>query len=125
MGSSDKFFAEVEQDDKKLQIESSKQDNAGQIQVSQPSLDEYRQQIAAVRIRDLKTDISLKKIYGFAILFVLIGWCFFVYRISCENMKINPCNRLSDEVLITLFTTTTIHILALPWIVLKYLFYRR
>lgn len=73
---------------------------------------------------DKKTDIYLKWLYGLFIVLVLGFWEWFV--ISFSFKQLNPCNKcvhkISDPVFIALLTTATANILALPTIVLKYLF---
>lgn len=66
-------------------------------------------------------DLDLKIQYGYCVLWVLIGWCVFVVVICCIHMDENYV-KLSDSVLITLFSTTTINIIGLPLVVLNYLF---
>lgn len=68
-----------------------------------------------------ETDIDLKKAYGKTILGILIAWLSFVGLLLMG--KYGPSGyKLSDGVLITLITTTTLDILILPKIVLQYLF---
>ena len=74
-----------------------------------------------VSIKDRLSDIDLKRIYGWTILGVLALWVIFVIFVCIAYMFQN-CPNLSDNVLITLLTTTTVNILILPTIVLKYLF---
>lgn len=70
---------------------------------------------------DKETDIELKKTYGTCILGILIGWLAFVGLIILG--QVGPIyHKLSDGVLITLITTSTANIIALPMIILKYLF---
>ena len=54
---------------------------------------------------------------------MLMGWLIFV-AILVWNIAFNKDANLSDNVLITLFTTTTINIVGLPLVVLKGLFLR-
>lgn len=74
--------------------------------------------------KDKNADIKLKKIYGWGILLILIGWEVFVIAFSWKQL--NPCDKcvhkVSDTVFIALLTTATANILALPAIILKYLF---
>lgn len=70
-----------------------------------------------------KTDITLKKTYGFVILGILFLWEAFVITISCLQLKPELLH-FSDGVLIALWTSATANILALPTIILKYLFAR-
>lgn len=74
--------------------------------------------------RDKETDIRLKLFYGIFIIVVLLMWEIFVIYLSIKQL--NPCDKcvrkLSDPVFIALLTTTTANILALPTIVIKYLF---
>lgn len=74
--------------------------------------------------RDKNTDICLKWVYGVSIILVLAVWEIFVIYFSIKQL--NPCNkcvqRVSDTVFVALLTTATANILALPAIILKYLF---
>lgn len=74
--------------------------------------------------KDKSADISLKKVYGWGILGILIVWELFVIFFSWKQL--NPCDKcvhkVSDSVFIALLTTATANILALPAIILKYLF---
>lgn len=72
-------------------------------------------------IKDKEVDIDLKERYGNTILNILIGWLVFVGLILLSQL--GPVSyKLSNEVLITLITTSTANIIALPVIILKYLF---
>lgn len=77
--------------------------------------------------KDRSADIHLKKLYGWGILIVLAGWIGFVIYFSIQQL--NPCGcevrPLSDAVIIALWTSATANILALPAIILKYLFPNR
>lgn len=77
--------------------------------------------------KDRSADIHLKKLYGWGILFVLGGWIGFVIYFSIQQL--NPCRcevrPMSDAVIIALWTSATANILALPAIILKYLFPKR
>lgn len=77
--------------------------------------------------KDRSADIHLKKLYGWGILFVLSVWIIFVSCFSWQQL--NPCARevrpMSDAVIIALWTSATANILALPAIILKYLFPKR
>ncbi|MBO5267558.1 MAG: hypothetical protein J6B13_02210 [Muribaculaceae bacterium] len=77
--------------------------------------------------KDRSADIHLKKLYGWGILFVLSGWIIFVIYFSIQQL--NPCScevrPMSDAVIIALWTSATANILALPAIILKYLFPKR
>lgn len=77
--------------------------------------------------KDRSADIHLKKLYGWGILFVLAGWIGFVVYFSVQQL--NPCccevRPMSDAVIIALWTSATANILALPAIILKYLFPKR
>lgn len=74
--------------------------------------------------KDKSADISLKKLYGWGILLILVGWELFVITFSMKQL--NPCDKcvhkVSDTVFVALLTTATANILALPAIILKYLF---
>ncbi len=77
--------------------------------------------------KDRSADIHLKKLYGWGILFVLSCWIIFVICFSWQQL--NPCacevRPMSDAVIIALWTSATANILALPAIILKYLFPKR
>lgn len=67
------------------------------------------------------TDIELKEKYGKTILNILVGWVIFVgflLIMHCGPIYIP----LSETILITLLTTTTANVIALPTIILNYLF---
>ncbi len=77
--------------------------------------------------KDKKVDINLKIIYGIGILLVLAGWVVFVIFFSWKQL--DPCKcrvqHVSDTVFVALLTSATANILALPAIILKYLFPRK
>lgn len=77
--------------------------------------------------RDKKTDIWLKWVYGIATLLILVGWEVFVICFSWKQL--NPCDAqvraVSDGVMIALWTSATANIVALPAIILNYLFPKR
>lgn len=77
--------------------------------------------------KDRSADIHLKKLYGWGILIVLAVWIGFVIYFSWQQL--NPCacevRPMSDAVIIALWTSATANILALPAIILKYLFPKR
>lgn len=77
--------------------------------------------------KDRSADIHLKKLYGWGILIVLAVWIVFVICFSWQQL--NPCacevRPMSDAVIIALWTSATANILALPAIILKYLFPKR
>ena len=72
-------------------------------------------------------DICLKYIYGLGILIVLGFWIGFVIKISWKQINPDPneVHYISDTVFIALLTSATANILALPAIILKYLFPKR
>lgn len=74
--------------------------------------------------KDKNTDICLKWVYGVSIILVLAAWETFVIYYSIKQL--NPCDKcvhkISDTVFIALLTTATANILALPAIILNYLF---
>ena len=75
---------------------------------------------------DKAADIKLKKIYGIGILIVLGIWEVFVIVYSI--IQIFYCYKVrhvSDTVMIALWTSATANILALPAIILNYLFPKR
>ncbi|MDE6069870.1 MAG: hypothetical protein K2F92_03185 [Alistipes sp.] len=77
--------------------------------------------------KDKRADINLKWLYGIVILLILIGWEVFVIifsfkQLNPNSLKIRP---MSDAVLIALWTSATANIVALPAIILNYLFPKR
>lgn len=71
--------------------------------------------------KDKGTDIFLKKVYGWVIIGVLLLWECFVIIFSF--LQISHCTiKISDAVFIALLTSATANIIALPTIILKYLF---
>lgn len=74
---------------------------------------------------DKQGDISLKRLYGVAILLVLTIWVAFVITFMIMQVVTNDIERVSDTTLVTLLTSATANILILPTIVLKYLFPNR
>lgn len=73
-----------------------------------------------VKVYDRFSDIKLKKLYGKWILGLLCAWVLFVIVFSFFQLYV--CKRVSDEVFITLITTSTANIIGLPWIILNNLF---
>lgn len=77
--------------------------------------------------QDKSVDITLKILYGAGICIMLIIWICFV--ICFSNKQLEPSTdkirHVSDPVFITLLTTATANIIALPTIILKYLFHRK
>lgn len=77
--------------------------------------------------KDKRADINPKWLYGIVILLILIGWEVFVIifsfkQLNPNSLKIRP---MSDAVLIALWTSATANIVALPAIILNYLFPKR
>lgn len=74
-----------------------------------------------------KTDIKLKRIYGIVILCILGLWEIFVIVFSCVQLNPNCCaiRHMTDTVIIALWTSATANIVALPTIILRYLFPKR
>lgn len=74
--------------------------------------------------KDKRTDIWLKRGYGLAILIVLGFWEWFVIMVVFSQLSQPEAHvhYLSDTVLVALLTSATANILALPTIILKYLF---
>lgn len=74
--------------------------------------------------QDKDTDIKLKKLYGWGILGILVIWEIFVICFSWKQLT--PCDlcvkKVSDTVFVALLTSATANILALPAIILNYLF---
>lgn len=91
------------------------------VQKTDMSLDEDAKRAKELANIEKETDIELKKTYGKTILGILIGWLSFVGLLIMGKYGPNGY-KLSDGVLITLITTTTLDILVLPKIVLQYLF---
>lgn len=77
--------------------------------------------------KDHRIDINLKLIYAGGILFVLIGWvtCVLVFMFRQLSPTDEKVYHVSDAVFISLLTSATANILALPAIILKYLFPKR
>lgn len=77
--------------------------------------------------KDRSADIYLKKLYGWGVLIVLAGWICFVVYFSIQQLKTcgSEVRPMSDAVIIALWTSATANILALPAIILKYLFPNR
>lgn len=84
-------------------------------------LDKDSQIAKDLKVKDILTDINLKKVYGYCILGILSFWLLIVAFI-CITYIFQEKPNMSDAVLITLLTTTTANILILPTIVVKYLF---
>jgi ABC-type microcin C transport system permease subunit YejB len=83
-----------------------------------------REQRFQQEMEDRDADISLKKTCGWTITTVLGLWELFVIVIVSIHLG-SKAVKLSDTVLITLLTSATANILALPTIVLNYLFPKR
>ncbi|MDR0581831.1 MAG: hypothetical protein LBG31_02590 [Prevotellaceae bacterium] len=83
-----------------------------------------REQRFQQELEDKDADISLKKTYGWTIIAVLGLWEIFVIVIIAIHLG-SEAAKLSDTVLVTLLTSATANILALPTIVLNYLFPKR
>ncbi len=86
---------------------------------------EFSAKIAAeLKNKDKSADIALKKMYGKTIIVVLLLWEIFVIFISCWQLipRNIEFHYASDTVIIALWTSATANILALPAIILKYLF---
>ena len=82
-------------------------------------IDDERMKV--LKLVEKVTDIDLKRMYGNNILNILIYWMVFVGFILFIHL--GPLNNpFSNEVIIVLLTTTTANIIALPIIILKYLF---
>lgn len=119
MGQLDNFISEYANTDSNVS------DSPSKVQESFQLLDkdyEISQKIIElVQIKDKLADIDLKKIYGICLLVILALWIIMVAFI-CITYIFQDSPHVSDTVLITLFTTTTANIVALPTLVLKYLF---
>lgn len=94
------------------------------LEIGAASLEESARFAAILKNREKFADIKLKKLYGCGIIFILILWESFIIYIIYNQMI--PCPlciyHFSDAVLIALLTTATANIVALPTIILKYLF---
>lgn len=66
------------------------------------------------------TDLKLKRTYGYLIVGILCCWIVFVGTFTFFQLYVD--RPVSETVLVTLLTTTTANIIALPIIILKYLF---
>ena len=68
----------------------------------------------------LRDDVRLKKHYGYAILIGIFVWLLLVLVTVCLTglQKLY----LSDSVLVTLLSTTTVNLIGVLWVVVKYLF---
>lgn len=110
-------FSEGETDDSPISEEEKREIGAS-------SLEESEKLAAILKNRDKDADIWLKKLYGYGILIVLGLWELFVMKVIC--VQLNPgdleVKPYSDPVLIALLTSATANILALPMIILNYLF---
>jgi hypothetical protein len=85
------------------------------------SFDEDEKRAKELANKEKETDIALKEKYGNTILGILIAWLSFVGLLLLAKYGPNG-SKLSDGILITLITTTTLDILILPKIVLQHLF---
>lgn len=74
--------------------------------------------------KDKSADICLKWVYGIATLLILIGWEVFVIYFSIRQLNPRICevHHASDGIMIALWTSATANIVALPAIILNYLF---
>lgn len=76
-----------------------------------------------IKAYDKLNDIKLKKAYGIWILIILCVWIVFVITFCFFQLYVE--NPISDDVFITLITTSTANIIGLPLIILNYLFPNR
>lgn len=118
--SSQGFLSEVESDQ-----QNALQTNAPDVAALAAQTLKSNEEIAKdLKKRDKLADIKLKWIYGISTLLILIGWEVFVICFSWKQL--NPCEcqvRIaSDGVMIALWTSATANIVALPAIILNYLF---
>lgn len=88
---------------------------------------ESKKQQERLSRRERSTDINLKWLYGIVILGILIWWEYFVIKYSWAmlNPNGNEVRQMSDAVIIALWTSATANIVALPTIILQYLFPKR
>lgn len=93
----------------------------GSLEFESESLRIDDEQWRRLKFAEKATDIDLKRMYGNSILNILTYWMVFVGFILFIHL--GPLNNpFSNEVIIVLLTTTTANIIALPIIILKYLF---
>lgn len=122
--STENFVSEIEEDQRqstqKFDAESAAR-FAAEALVSNESI------AKSLSARDKSADISLKWVYGIATLFILIGWEVFVICFSMKQLEPSACkvHHATDGVLIALWTSATTNIVALPAIILNYLFPKR
>ena len=88
---------------------------------------EANAKVASLIRKEKWADIILKCVYGIGILVVLGIWMNFVIKFSWKqlNPNVSEIHRVSDTVFVALLTSATANILALPTIILKYLFPKR
>lgn len=80
---------------------------------------------AEIENERLRQDLGQRKRFADNVLTGVLGWMFFVGMIVVLSATRGPAFRLSDQVLITLLTTTTANVLGLLLIVVTYYFKRR
>lgn len=119
MSQLDNFISEYANTDSNVSVSPSKVQES--FQLLDKDYEISQKIIELVQIKDKLADIDLKKIYGICLLVILALWIIMVAFI-CITYIFQDSPHVSDTVLITLFTTTTANIVALPTLVLKYLF---
>ncbi|MBR2618848.1 MAG: hypothetical protein IKC81_06050 [Paludibacteraceae bacterium] len=119
MSQLDNFISEYANTDPNVSVSPSKVQES--FQLLDKDYEISQKIIELVQIKDKLADIDLKKIYGICLLVILALWIIMVAFI-CITYIFQDSPHVSDTVLITLFTTTTANIVALPTLVLKYLF---
>lgn len=121
--SPDDFVSEVEEDQRQSTPQIDAESAARLAAQALVSNEDIAKRLSA---RDKSADIWLKWVYGIATLLILIGWEWFVIRFSMKQLE--PCifkvHYASDGVMIALWTSATANIVALPAIILNYLFPR-
>lgn len=122
--STEDFVSEVEADQQKSTPRIDAQSAPTLAAQSLASNEDVAKRLSA---KDKSTDIWLKWVYGIVTLLILVGWKIFVICFSIKQLNpgISEVRPASDEVLIALWTSATANIVALPAIILKYLFPKR
>ena len=82
-------------------------------------INEEANKLKAISLRDQSQDVNLRKLFSYWAIILLSLWLVFVTIILWEEQRRNG---LSDTVLITLLSTTTINLISIPYIIVKNLF---
>lgn len=75
-----------------------------------------------LQLKDYEQDIAAKKEYAQKIFNLVLGWLIFIGVIVFLNGFFPFFYKLSDKVLIVLISTTTINIISILIIIMKYIF---